>query len=105
VVYFALEKSSTANSQAVAFGHADAGGVHVGVEDVGAALRRLHEALMNGGGVRSLVDVLENPLNVGSTSGAGKNSADREPRGSIWPCSSRTQALRCKPSSSKFSGR
>jgi hypothetical protein len=39
---------------AVAFGYADAGGVHVGVEDVGAVLR----SLMNGGGVRSLVDVL-----------------------------------------------
>jgi|HubBroStandDraft_2_1064218.scaffolds.fasta_scaffold25461_2 hypothetical protein len=40
---------------AVAFGYADAGGVHVGVEDVGAVLRRLHETLMNSGGVRSLV--------------------------------------------------
>ena len=40
---------------AVAVGYADAGRVHVGVEDVGAVLRRLHEALMNGGGVRSLV--------------------------------------------------
>jgi hypothetical protein len=68
-------------------------------------LRRLHEALINGGGVRSLSTFSEIQLNVGSTSGAGKNSADREPRGSIWPCSSRTQALRCKASSSKFGGR
>src|SRR5579863_1002086 len=58
---------------AVAVGYADAGGVHVGVEDVGAVLRRLHEALMNGGGVRSLVHILGNPGEVSAgRSGSGE---------------------------------
>jgi len=42
---------------AFAFGYADAGGVHVEVEDVGSGVGRLHEALVDGGGVGSLVDV------------------------------------------------
>src|ERR1700677_3997765 len=58
---------------AVAVGYADAGGVHVGVEDVGAVLRRLHEALMNGGGGRSLVDVFGNP---GEVSAGGSGSGE-----------------------------
>jgi len=52
---FRLRETFCRVQLAVALGYADAGGVHVGVEDVGAVLRRLHEALMNGGGVRSLV--------------------------------------------------
>jgi hypothetical protein len=46
---------------AVAFGYADACGVHVGVEDVGAVQGGLHEALVDGGWVWSLVHVFGKP--------------------------------------------
>lgn len=51
---------------AVAFRHADAYRIHVAIQDVGAMLRRPHEALVNRCRVLSLVHVLGNPAEVGA---------------------------------------
>jgi hypothetical protein len=73
---------------AVAFGYGDAGGVHVGVEDVGAGLGKLHEALVDGGGVGSLVHVF------GVTGVGGVRRLSGLERREAW-ASGRKQIPRC----------
>jgi hypothetical protein len=50
----------------LAFHHADAGGIHISIQDVSAVLRRLHEALVNRGWIWSLVHVFGKPGEVGT---------------------------------------
>jgi hypothetical protein len=68
----------------VALRHADACGIHVAIQDVGAVLGRLHEAVVNGGWVWALVHIFGKPGKVcpgclragGQTGLAGKLMRD-----------------------------